>query len=67
MEIAPPRNEDLVAPLTVGKYLQTWKLNFSSTKTVSGLNACVLHQRTTFPSSQASNLLSFVAMEPHCL
>ena len=31
------------------------------------LDACVLHQRTTFPSSQASNLLSFVAMEQHCL
>ena len=27
------------------------------------LDAGVLHQRTTFPSSQASNLLSFVAME----
>ena len=31
------------------------------------LDACVLHQRTTFPSSQASNLLSFVAKDPHCL
>jgi len=31
------------------------------------LDACVAHQRTTFPSSQASNLLSFVAKEPHCL
>ena len=31
------------------------------------LNACVLHQRTTFQSSQASNLLSFVAMERRCL
>ena len=28
---------------------------------------CALHQWTTFPSSQASNLLSFVAMEPHYL
>ena len=28
------------------------------------LDACVLHQRTTFQSSQASNLLSFVAVEP---
>jgi len=26
-----------------------------------------LHQQTTFQSSQASNLLSFVAEEPHCL
>jgi len=30
-------------------------------------DACVLHQQTTFQSSQASNLLSFVALEPHCL
>jgi len=30
-------------------------------------DACVLHQRTTFLSSQASNLLSFVPMETHCL
>jgi len=29
------------------------------------LDACVLHQRTTFQSSQVSNLLSFVAEEPH--
>ena len=28
-------------------------------------DACVLHQRTTFQSSQASNLLSSVAEEPH--
>ena len=32
---------------------------------LSDRNTCILHQRTTFPSSQASNLLSFVAMEPH--
>jgi len=31
------------------------------------LDVCVLNQRTTFLSSQASNLLSFVAKEPHCL
>jgi len=31
------------------------------------LDACVLHQRTTFQSSQVSNLLSFVAEEPHYL
>jgi len=33
------------------------------------LDTCVLNQRTTFlsSSSQASNLLNFVAMEPHCL
>jgi len=31
------------------------------------LDGCVLHQQTTFQSSQASNLLSFVAIEPHCL
>ena len=31
------------------------------------LNACVLHQRTTFPHSQASNLLSLVAMKSYCL
>jgi len=31
------------------------------------LDACVLHQWTTFQPSQAFNLLSFVAMEPHCL
>ena len=31
------------------------------------LNGCVLHQRTTFQSSQASNLQSFVAIEPHYL
>ena len=31
------------------------------------LDACALHHRTTFQSSQASNLLSFVAMEPHSL
>ena len=31
------------------------------------LDACVLHQITTFQSSQASNLLSFIAKEPHCL
>ena len=31
------------------------------------LDACGQHQRTTFLSSQASNLLSFVAVEPHCL
>jgi len=31
------------------------------------LDTCAIHQRTTLPSSQASNLLSFVAMEPHCL
>jgi len=31
------------------------------------LDACVLHQRTTFQSSQASKLLSFVAVEPHYL
>ena len=31
------------------------------------LDACVLHQRTTFQSSQASNLLSLVAEEPHSL
>ena len=28
-------------------------------------DACDLHQRSTFQSSQASNLLSFVAEEPH--
>jgi len=31
------------------------------------LDVCVIHQRTTFQSSQASDLLSFVAEEPHCL
>ena len=31
------------------------------------LDACLLHQQTTFQSSQASNLQSFVATEPHCL
>ena len=31
------------------------------------LDACVLHQRKTFPPSQASNLLSFVAVAWHCL
>ena len=31
------------------------------------LDACVLHHRTTFRSSQASNLLNFVAVEPHYL
>ena len=31
------------------------------------VDACVLHQRTTFQSSQASNLLSFVTVEPHYL
>ena len=31
------------------------------------LDACVLHQRTACQSSQASNLLSFVAKETHCL
>jgi len=31
------------------------------------LNACILHQRTIFLSSQASNLLSLVTNEPHCL
>ena len=31
------------------------------------LVACILHQQTTFPSSQVSNLLSFITMEPHGL
>jgi len=31
------------------------------------MDARVLHQRTTFQSSQASDLLSFVAVEPHYL
>jgi len=31
------------------------------------LDVCVLHQWTTFSSSQTSNLLSFVAVESHCL
>ena len=31
------------------------------------MGVCVLHQQTTFQSSQASNLLSFVAKEPHCV
>jgi len=31
------------------------------------LDACILHQWTIFVSSQASNLLSFVAKKPHCL
>ena len=31
------------------------------------LDGFVLDQRTTFQSLQASSLLSFVAMEPHCL
>ena len=31
------------------------------------LDACVLHQRTTFQSSQASNLLTFVAKASHSL
>jgi len=30
-----------------------------------GLDACILHQWTNFQSSQASNLLSFIAMESH--
>ena len=30
------------------------------------LDACVLHQQTTFLSSQASNLLNFIAMAPRC-
>jgi len=34
----------------------------------AGLSLYPLHRsRTTFPPSQASSLLSFVAMEPHCL
>ena len=31
------------------------------------LEACALHQQTIFLSSRASNLLSFVAKERHCL
>jgi len=43
-------------------------LTLSSTKLCDlWLDACVLHQRTIFLSSQASNLLSYVAKEPHCL
>ena len=30
------------------------------------LDDCALHQRTTSPSLQTTNLLSFVAVEPHC-
>jgi len=58
---------------TVGEYLQTWKLIPASSTPPSTtpyelwLDACVLHQRITFQSSQASNLLTFVPMEPHCL
>jgi len=39
----------------------------STTPSKLWLDACVLHQRTIFPSSQASNLLSLVAKKPHCL
>ena len=39
----------------------------STTPCKLSLDNCILHQRTTFQSSQASNLLSFVAKEPHCL
>jgi len=39
----------------------------STTPCELSLDACVLHQRTTFQPSQASNLLSFVAMELHDL
>jgi len=38
-----------------------------SSTTPCELDACVLHQRTTFQFSQASNLLRFVVMGPHSL
>ena len=45
---------------------ETWILGSPpSTKSCElWLDACVLHERTTFQPSQASNLLSFVAVEP---
>jgi len=49
-----------------------WLIPTSSTQTSTTpselwLDACVLRQRTTFQSSQASTLLSFITLEPHCL
>jgi len=39
----------------------------STTPCEMWLDACALHQRITFHPSQASNLLSFVAVKLHCL
>ena len=48
-------------------HMPRWPCHKRLTPCELWLDACVLHQWIIFPTPRASNLLSFVTMEPHCM